>query len=68
MQGEETPLERARRHMDESEKRISNQQALVQTMKAKGLDANRALQLLEYFRRLHAIAHDYLVHEETRAT
>jgi len=54
--------------MDESEKRVSDQQALVQTMTAKGLDANRALQLLEYFRRLHAIAHDYLVHEETRVT
>jgi hypothetical protein len=66
MQPEETSLERARRHLTESANRISNQQGLVQTMQTKGLDTTRALQLLDYFRRLHAIAHEYHAHEETR--
>ena len=67
MQCEQTSLERARRHMVESENRVSDQQALVQTMKAKGLDATRAVQLLDYFRRLHVLAQDYVAHEEIRA-
>ena len=66
MQPQETSLERARRHLTESANRISNQQGLVQTMQTKGLDTTRALQLLDYFRRLHAIALDYPAHEENK--